>query len=88
MMMLACVAAPETREERWTDAGVSSHEGTIGPPTAGTVSPMTNPNHDEDGGDPVEVWGRRIGRGLAVAVAIGLIIWLLGPYLRSSFMSG
>ena len=31
----------------------------------------------EDGGtDPVEVWGRRIGRGLSLLGVIGLTIWL------------
>jgi hypothetical protein len=27
--------------------------------------------------DPIEVWGRRIGRGLAVFGFIGLVAWLL-----------
>lgn len=40
--------------------------------------PFWEPPHD----DPMEVWGRRIGRGLAVAVALGLAIYLLATYLR------
>jgi ferric-dicitrate binding protein FerR (iron transport regulator) len=32
---------------------------------------------DADNGDPVEVWGRRVGRGLSVAAFIILAIWLV-----------
>lgn len=36
----------------------------------------------ENGGtDPVEVWGRRIGRAVSVAVALALV-WWLGSQLR------
>lgn len=36
---------------------------------------------EEDGGtDQVEIWGRRVGRGLSVVLAIGLT-WLLGSQL-------
>ncbi len=30
--------------------------------------------------DPAEVWGRRVGRGLAVAVGAALAAWLLIAY--------
>jgi hypothetical protein len=30
--------------------------------------------------DPVEVWGRRIGRGLGL-VAVGVLAWMLGAQL-------
>lgn len=32
--------------------------------------------------DPMEIWGRRIGRGLAVVVAFALAVYLLVTYLR------
>ncbi|TCK16676.1 hypothetical protein EV667_4450 [Ancylobacter aquaticus] len=32
--------------------------------------------------DPTEVWGRRIGRGLAVVVALALVAYLFATYLR------
>ncbi|MCU0830024.1 MAG: hypothetical protein MUC58_00640 [Rhizobiaceae bacterium] len=31
---------------------------------------------DANKDDPVEVWGRRIGRALSLALTIGLILWL------------
>ncbi len=31
-----------------------------------------------DDGDQIELWGRRIGRGLAIVVAIGLIMYFTG----------
>ncbi|HSI41215.1 MAG TPA: hypothetical protein VLA00_11775 [Xanthobacteraceae bacterium] len=31
--------------------------------------------------DPIELWGRRIGRGLAIATACGLGLYLLAPYV-------
>lgn len=31
--------------------------------------------------DPIEVWGTRIGRGLGVIFAIGLVIYLVVTYL-------
>ncbi|WP_321344439.1 hypothetical protein [Breoghania sp.] len=30
--------------------------------------------------DPMEVWGTRIGRGLAVIFALGLVIYLVATY--------
>lgn len=35
--------------------------------------------------DPTELWGRRIGRALAVFFATGLIIWLVGYYFMGAF---
>jgi len=32
--------------------------------------------------DPIEVWGRRIGRGLAILVGLGLAYYLFATYLR------
>lgn len=37
---------------------------------------------DADQSDPVEVWGRRVGRGLSVVAFIGLAIWLIGYLAR------
>jgi ferric-dicitrate binding protein FerR (iron transport regulator) len=31
--------------------------------------------------DPAELWGRRIGRGLAIAVFVFLLFWLARTYL-------
>ena len=31
--------------------------------------------------DPIELWGRRIGRGLGYAIATGLLIYLLAAYV-------
>ncbi|HUG61949.1 MAG TPA: hypothetical protein VMP03_08890 [Methylomirabilota bacterium] len=36
---------------------------------------------DRDGGDAAEVWGTRIGRALALAFVVLLIVWLAGTYL-------
>lgn len=38
--------------------------------------------NDADAEDPMEVWGTRIGRGLAVVFAIGLVVWLVGHLTR------
>jgi hypothetical protein len=35
-----------------------------------------------DAPDPVELWGRRIGRALSLIGVIGLAIYLLATYLR------
>ena len=40
--------------------------------------PQGDPNDD----DPVEVWGRRIGRSLAVVACIVLAAYLIFTYLR------
>jgi len=40
--------------------------------------PFSDPPDD----DPVEVWGRRIGRGLAVAAGLVLAYYLFSTYLR------
>ncbi|MCS0497366.1 hypothetical protein [Ancylobacter mangrovi] len=40
--------------------------------------PYTDPPED----DPIEVWGRRIGRGLAIVVGLALAYYLLATYLR------
>ncbi len=40
--------------------------------------------HDGHGGqeeDFAEVWGKRIGRGLGIAFALFLIVYLLGKYV-------
>ncbi len=37
---------------------------------------------DRDADDPIEVWGTRIGRGLALVFAIGLVVWLFGHLTR------
>lgn len=37
---------------------------------------------DADQTDPVEVWGRRVGRGLSVIAFIALAIWLIGYLTR------
>jgi hypothetical protein len=49
---------------------------------------MADGSDGGNGEDWSELWGRRIGRGLAVAVAVALIIWLIGPYLWASMTSG
>ena len=36
---------------------------------------------DKDDDDQVEVWGTRIGRGLGLAFAVGLVIYLVVTYL-------
>lgn len=32
--------------------------------------------------DPIEMWGRRIGRGLAIVAGLALAYYLLSTYLR------
>jgi hypothetical protein len=39
------------------------------------------PEQDPAEHDPVEIWGRRIGRGLGV-VALVVLAWLLGRQLQ------
>jgi len=36
---------------------------------------------DKDSDDHIEVWGTRIGRGLGLLFAIGLVIYLINTYL-------
>jgi hypothetical protein len=36
---------------------------------------------DTEGQDAAEVWGTRIGRGLALVFVILLLLWLAGTYL-------
>lgn len=40
--------------------------------------PFADPPDD----DPMELWGRRIGRGLAIAAGLALAYYLLSTYLR------
>lgn len=40
-----------------------------------------DPNSFPPDDDPAEVWGRRIGRGLAVVAAVVLIAYLMFSYL-------
>ncbi|MEM7566367.1 MAG: hypothetical protein AAF321_03965 [Pseudomonadota bacterium] len=37
---------------------------------------------DADADDPIEVWGTRIGRGLALLFALALVVWLVGHLTR------
>lgn len=37
---------------------------------------------DAEGRDWAEIWGRRIGRGLAAVFAILLVVWLVGHLTR------
>lgn len=37
---------------------------------------------DADKGDPVEVWGTRIGRALAIVAFVVLILWLIQFLMR------
>lgn len=37
----------------------------------------TPPEHD-----PIEIWGQRIGRGLAIVAGLGLAAYLVLTYLR------
>lgn len=59
--------------------------------TAGTSAFARAANHmrardvESDGEgreDPIEVWGTRLGRGLALVFAIGLVVWLVGHLTR------
>ncbi len=36
---------------------------------------------DGDGEDFAEVWGKRIGRGLGIAFALFLVVYLFGKYV-------
>jgi ferric-dicitrate binding protein FerR (iron transport regulator) len=36
-----------------------------------------------DESDPAEVWGRRVGRGLAVVAGGAALIWLFETYIRA-----
>lgn len=40
------------------------------------------PNEFPPEDDPMEVWGRRIGRGLAVVAGLALAYYLFATYLR------
>ncbi|WP_428031038.1 hypothetical protein [Ancylobacter sp.] len=40
------------------------------------------PNEFPPEDDPMEVWGRRIGRGLAVVAGLAMAYYLFATYLR------
>ena len=72
--------ARRAREAREALARVEQGE------VAGSSAFVRAANHmradDADAEDPMEVWGTRIGRGLAVVFAIGLVVWLVGHLTR------
>jgi hypothetical protein len=49
----------------------SSGLSPTGGPVAGAAA-RSEPEHD-----PVEIWGKRIGRGLGIAFALGLVVHLV-----------
>jgi ferric-dicitrate binding protein FerR (iron transport regulator) len=61
------------RAERESGTFASSALGRATDHLAGKDAPL---------GDPIELWGRRIGRWLAVAAAIWLVAWLIGWFGR------
>lgn len=36
---------------------------------------------DDDEGDPIVIFGKRIGRGIGYVVAVGLLFYLMATYL-------
>ena len=72
----------ERRAREAREALARVREGEI----AGSSAFVRAANHmrakDADAEDPMEVWGTRIGRGLAVVFAIGLVVWLVGHLVR------
>ncbi|MEL6920946.1 MAG: hypothetical protein AAFO77_07940 [Pseudomonadota bacterium] len=54
--------------------------------TLGTSSFVRAANHlkanDADANDPAEVWGKRVGRGLAVIAFAVLAVWLVNYLMR------
>ncbi|MFK8249999.1 hypothetical protein [Ancylobacter terrae] len=44
------------------------------------MSEQPNSRPPED--DPIELWGQRIGRGLAIVAGVGLVAYLVLTYLR------
>lgn len=47
-------------------------------PTGAPVADRTA--RSEPAHDPVEIWGKRIGRGLGIAFALGLVVHLVTTY--------
>jgi hypothetical protein len=55
------------------------HEGdALRGPFSRPQLPPTDPAHD----DAVELWGRRIGRGLAVIATAGLLVYFFAVHVR------
>jgi len=55
------------RLRRETDAFSSAAAAQSAPPDGGRPDPS----------DPVEVWATRVGRGLAVVFAVGVVVWFV-----------
>lgn len=64
---------------------VRNESETVGTSSLARIA-MRAQNHmsgaDADPDDPIEIWGRRIGRALSLVVFVALAIWLLS-YLRT-----
>lgn len=72
-----------------SDVTAPAHEGanrqgrTGGAPAARSDAGVSREPHEfPPDDDPIEVWGRRIGRGLAVVAGLALAYYLFTIYLR------
>jgi hypothetical protein len=71
------------RESREALERVARESETIGSSTLGRTGRRMSDHfaaRDADGGDPVEQWGRRIGRALSL-IGVVVLAWLLGVQL-------
>ena len=59
------------RRQPWIAAGAGRN-----------VQPCSANRSEQGTPDPIEVWGRRIGRGASVVAFVGLCIYLYVTYLR------
>ena len=73
-----------TREARDALARLSDQSDTIGASAMGRAADRARDNFgatDADPDDEIELWGRRIGRGLGLLAFVGLAVYLVVAYV-------
>ncbi|MEL6435774.1 MAG: hypothetical protein AAFP99_03155 [Pseudomonadota bacterium] len=80
------MARPDEEQKRREEAARALRNVERDSETLGTSSFIRAAKHftaaDADQEDPVEVWGKRVGRLLALAVFVVLLIWLVNFLTR------
>lgn len=74
----------EERESKRVLSRVDRESETIGSSSFARSAEKTRDHFlgkDSDPDDPIEIWGKRIGRGLSVAITIVLVLYLYNTFI-------
>ena len=74
----------EERESKRVLSRVDNDSETVGSSSFARSAEKTRDHFlgkDSDPNDPIEVWGKRIGRGLSIAITVVLVLYLYNTFI-------